>query len=463
MTIKKYSRFLLAASTSFLIALPFSVSAETIESSIVSALQNHPGVDAARAFLKASEADRLAERSGYFPEISVSGQGGRMYGDNATTRGLNVTRGAGYSNFWEGSANLKQTIFDGFGTSSRVAAAKARQKSANMDLLDVRESLALRASQSYIDLMRSHAALKLMKNHQAVMDDYLERIKISVDEGALDEAEYQQAMDSNVLLATFVTDYEGQAAAAEALYVEAVGAMPNGKMQVPTPNVDLLSSGVNKAIDLAKSNHPSLKSALYASKAAEETVDSERASFYPAFDGEVSYLQSDKEEFLGGEVEDARALVRMNWSFETGLGQFERVKKRKFEYNEAKARQRDVERQLERTIKQAYAEMKTAKQQLALQKKRYDLNKKLFSTFRNQFDAARVTLLQLMQAENQLFNVRLTKLNAEYQLLAAQYGVIASMGQLQNSVQLALASKPKAMPKKKTALNAISKNASQKP
>ena len=88
--------------------------AETLQRSVVAALNHHPSVTAAMANRDAYIEEKKEQFSGYFPAISVGAAGGRIYGDNSTTRGLSVTRGAGYSGYGEGSISLTQMLFDGF-------------------------------------------------------------------------------------------------------------------------------------------------------------------------------------------------------------------------------------------------------------------------------------------------------------------------------------------------------------
>lgn len=414
-----------------------AASALTIEQAITAALKKHPSVEAARAFVEASEADIEAQRSNYFGTFSASLSGGRIYGDNATTRGLSVTRGAGYSGFGEGSSSLIQPLFDGFATQSRVAAAKARAQSADMDLIDARENLALKTAQAYLDVMRAHTALAMIRNHTDKVDDYLERIKVSVEQGALDEAQYQQALDVKYILQSFISEYEGQALGAETQYIEAVGEIPEGNMSVPHPDLSFISDDIDLVIATAQEEHPTIKSAEFQAEALEYGIEEERSALYPTVDGEVSYLQSDRIELLGGEIVDARALLRMNWNFELGGGLFSRMEKRRRELSEALAKKRDIKRRLAGVIRQSYAELETVEKSLDHLNRRYELNANLYNTMQTQFEGARVSLLELMQADNQLFNIKLEKLNTEYRLLAAQYAVLASLGQLQGSIQLA--------------------------
>ncbi|MEM7680095.1 MAG: TolC family protein [Pseudomonadota bacterium] len=410
----------------------------TIEEAIRAALKKHPSVEAAQAFLDAQQADIEAQRSGYFPTFNASLTGGRIYGANALTRGLSVERGAGYSGFGEGSSSLTQPIFDGFGTESRVAAAEARAHSADMDLIDARENLALKTAQAYLDVMRTHSALYIIRDHINKIDDYLGRIEISVQEGVLDEAEYQQALDVKYILEGFISEYEGQALSAEAQFNEAVGMFPDGDMRVPHPDDDFIIEDIDEAVAVAKDVHPTVKSAEFSAEAIKYGVDEEMAALYPSLSSELSYLKSDRRELLGGETVDARAVLRMNWNFELGGGLFDRVEKKRLELGEAIAKKRDVSRRLEGVIRQSYAELDTAEKLLGHVNRRYELNSNFYSTLKTQFEGARVSLLELMQADNQLFNIKLEKLNTEYRVLASQYKILASLGQLQNSVEVAL-------------------------
>lgn len=411
--------------------------ADTLESTVATVLSQHPTVEAAQAALSAAEERRKGEVSRYFPELSVNSTAGRIYGDNATSRGLSVTRGAGYSYLWEGQFAARQMLFDGFETQNRIRAAEALQKSADLSIVDSRETLALRAAQSYLNVMRTHTALMMLNAQKKQVDDYLGRISVSVENGTSDDAEYQQGRDVKVILDSIIADYEGQVRAAEAEYAELSGRLPEGDMAAPRPHIDLLPSMVDEAISVAKESHPSLHAAAFEAKSYEHDIGSEKAGLYPDVDGEFSYLKSDKADIIGGEVIDGRAVVRMNWALETGGAQLARIREKKFQYNEARARMSDLERRVETGVKLAYSELKTAQFQLENSRKREELNGKLFETFKVQFEGARITLLQLMQADNQLFNTKLEKMNSKFRVLAAQYAALASMGRLQGSMSLA--------------------------
>lgn len=412
--------------------------AQSLRESLVMALENHPSVESAMAAVDISNQERREEFSGYFPEVSINANAGRIFGDNSTTRGLSVTRGEAYSFTSEASINVRQMIFDGLETTSRVGAAKARRQSANVDVLDVREQLSFVTVQAYINVVRSRKALAMIARHAERVDDYMNRIKTMVDEGAADEAELQQAKDIRVILDGIQADFEGQVSAAEAQYYEATGQFPDENLQDPVPfGLDELKEAAAD-IDSIVETHPSVVSAHYGTHAAEHDINAERGTLFPDLDGELSYLKSDKKDVIGGELVDAKALVRLSWNFSTGGADLARLKRTKFAHKESIAQLKELERQIERDVRLALSELETSEKQLDLLGQRQSLNAELFKTYESQFEAARINILQLMQAHNQLFNTKLETMNGRYRFVTAQYGVLASMGQLQNKMNIAI-------------------------
>ncbi|MCC6597602.1 MAG: TolC family protein [Alphaproteobacteria bacterium] len=422
-----------------LFAFAPGLGAATLQEMVSATLASHPAVEGAQARLQASVETKKAQVSGYFPEVSVTGTGGRNYADNSTSRGLSVSRGAGYSWLWEGSVTARQKIFDGMQTQNRVAASRADVKAAELGVVDVRESLAMRAVQTYIDLGRVRAGLALLQEQEKNIQNYLSRIENMVHEGAADETELQQAKDVLAILDNYKNDYEGQINILEADFFELAGYGPEGALNTVAPHPDFIPDSVEEATKLAVESHPLMRSALYDVRSARRSADVEKGALYPEVDGEVSYLKVDKEDLIGGEAVDARAVLRMNWNLETGGGQLARIREKNQRYKELQSHARELERTVSRTVRQAYAEYETATNQVEIQDRRVALNSKLFDTYKSQFEGARISLLQLMQSENQLLIARLEKMNAQSRVLLAQYSILAAMGRLQDSLNVVTA------------------------
>ncbi len=413
------------------------VSAETLRDSVSSALKTHPSVEAAFATSEANSESVKEERSAYLPSISLGATAGRGYLDNSTSRGLTTSRGAAYSWIWEGNASVTQSIYNAGEVNNRVMAAQARTDASQLTVIDTQENLALQATQSYIGVLRASDVLRTALVHKQEVTDYLGRIQVMVDEGVADESEIAQAKSLELQLQNIIIDFEGQREAALAQYLQIVGRLPQGLMERPVAVADLMDSSVDAAAARAKQNHPLILASLKEMRAADYSLDAEKSGAYPTVDGELSHLQRDQREEVGGELRDTRAVLRMNWGFETGGAQKARENRARAEYKEIMARQKETARQIEGDIRRAYSEYETSKKQLAVLKEREEIAQDLMEAYEAQFEGARVRLLQLMQTKNQLFSAKLETLNAEYRYLAAQYATLASTGKLHRSFSLA--------------------------
>ncbi len=418
------------------LVLPRTVAAETLRDAVGAALVSHPGLEIAAARKDISTAAEAEEFSNLFPQINTSATGGRMFGNNSTSRGLTVSRGEAYSWLWEGNASITQPIFNGFETYNRIDAAEARSGAAEYTMADAKQGIALRAAQAFLNVMRAQEAYAKTTSYQDKIKDYLSRINSMVEGGAADESEAAQAKNIQSMLENTVAEMDGQVKLALADYNEAVGSMPAGELKNDNSASVLPYKNVDEALGFATGNHPLIMSAQKSLDAEDEEVSADIGSMMPKLDGELSYLKRDQKEEIGGEVEDGRAVMRLNWGFSTGGGQLAKIRKSKAERSEALARIAQTQREIERDVRRAFVEYETASKQRDLAVKRTSVTKDLFNTYEKQFEASKVRLLQLMQAENQLFTAELEQINANYRVTMAEYAALASMGNLIGALHL---------------------------
>jgi adhesin transport system outer membrane protein len=260
-----------------------------------------------------------------------------------------------------------------------------------------------------------------------------------VNEGASDEAELQKSRDVQAILDNYTADYEGQVRSLEADYLALTGHMPDGALSVPMLRKDIIPASIDAAIEFGKTSHPQIKSAFFVQESASRNVKAEKGTLYPDLTGELSYDVLDQRDVIGGESEDARALLRLNWDLETGGGQLARIRERGYEEKQAALHVDELQRGVERSVRQAYSELATASKQLENQNARVELNKKLLDVQNTQFEAAKISLLQLMQSDNQLLITKLEQLNAQNRVLMAKYNILAAMGQIQPALNVNLA------------------------
>ena len=411
-----------------------SASAENVSDAVAQALQNHPSIEAARARIEASIEDKNEQYSSYFPELNVGVKGGRIFGDNSTTRGLVVTRGQAYSYYGEGSVSLRQPLLGLWQTSYKVGAAEARVKSANQSAMDVREKLALMTAKAYTELLRNKEARELIEKRLKEMKSLEGRIAEAVKDGGLQETDQQRAQDLLLALKRTETSVDLGLQNAEAQYIEYVGIVPPTELFRPIIAINMAPESVEEAIVYALKNNAAYRASKLGVDAARNDLSAERWELAPDVDGEFSYLRSDQEDEIGGETTDARAIVRLNWDFSTGGAQFARINKKRHEHKEALANAEEYKKQLERMVRIAYANYSAQLDMQDFTRQREALSQKVFKNSQVQFDGARISLLDLLRAHNERTAVQLEEITSKYEVISAQLDLLASLGLLRESL-----------------------------
>lgn len=418
---------------------PQSARAETLAAAVQSALTYHPTATAAVADSDALDAESREKKSDFYPQVSVAATGGREFADNSTSRGLSTVRGTGYSWLWEGNVTASQLLFDGFETNRRVDAAAARRDSSLYSVMDVRENLALRTALAYLDVMRAKASVEKLQAHEKIINDYVRRIEKMVKDGGADRSMTEQAKDVRAQLRSSLSNMQGQLKVSTAAYIDLTGHEPSDPMDKPVPQADMIAPDADGASDYAMIHHPMIRAAVMTEAASGMDAAAEQAAWYPDVRAEASYLKRDLDDVIGGEVTDAKAVVRMNWNYAVGGAQQARVRKTMHRREESRAKMEEMRRRVTRDIQVAYSDRGTAREQVEVQRERVDINKGLLKAHKAQFEAAKVNLLQLLQTENALFNADLALMNGEYRVLSSEYSILASTGRLQEALQVATA------------------------
>ena len=392
------------------------------------AIKNHPLVMAAQASEKAAVQSVKEEKSRYYPTASVGLGFGRVFADNTTTRGLSVTRGTGYSWYGDGTASINQTVYDWSATDNSVSAAKFRRNSADASLDNQQSSIAFQAAQAYIQVLRSQILMQQAQAHLTAMKSFRDRIQTLVSDGGGDRSELTRADDIVLLADNALNQYTTDHTVALANYIEIIGREPDGDLSNPDINLQRLPNAIDEAISLAIKMHPQMKMAQSEANAAYYEKEKEEANLLPNLNAELSYTKRDQRDLIGGESEDRRALLRMNWDI--SFGGAELASQRRAEQLEKEAAQNyeAQKRTIARDIRVAWASHNLAQKQHTNEQDRYKTVQNTYGTFKEQYEGGQKSILELMIAEDQSFAVQQNLINARYREMESAYALMSVIG-----------------------------------
>lgn len=406
--------------------LPCAACSQSLEEAITATLKTNPDVIASSFGVEAAEQLHRQARGAYLPSLDLVLAGGRESSSNTTTRALGaddlrLTRS-------ERSLRLTQLMFDGGSTINFIRQQSALADAAAARLVRTRENISLRTIQVYLESLRRDEVVRLAEENLAHHDDTLEKITERFESGVGTKVDVVQTRGrraqakSNVLLSR----RESQNGSAE--FYRVVGEYPQD-LVLPQA-VGGLPATLEEALEIAFRNNPGLKAAEADLAAAEAARKQAKGSFFPRFDLELGATRNDDTDGSVGPNDDETAVIRMTYNIYRGGADRARL-------NEAEAREfasrellNSTKRAVEEDVTLIWNELQDILLRLEYLEAHLSATEEVLVVYREQLNLGKRTLLDLLDIQNELLRTQIAKVSGDHIALLARYRVLASTGQL---------------------------------
>ncbi|MEP1537438.1 MAG: TolC family protein [Paracoccaceae bacterium] len=399
--------------------------AESLKNAVRNALTSNPSVLAATSEARANAYDLLKLQSEYQPTVTLYGRAGAQRLDDPSSLSAADTGDTLFAR--EIGLEAEVVLFDGARRANLVYSNAARVDGSIFRLLDASETLALNATEVYIDTYRHRrlldAASRNLRRHQVIG----RQVNDLVESGRLPVSDRLQIQDRIRAAQLVLIDMRRSVKDAEARYKRIIGNPPSSAMSVPGIRVkvgklqDLLRVAVENSHRVRIANIE-IDRAEYEKKVI-EADRKPRVSLNAGIrrgsdlDGNRS---SETDTFVG---------VRMNWILHQGgrnarsRAEIERKHKATSERNVA---MREVRELAERTWNGHAANS----ERLQLLSQQFRINRNLVTQFNSEFEAGTRSLLDVLEAERASFDVEFEKISAEASLTFSAYRLLATQSRL---------------------------------
>ena len=393
--------------------LPLDVFRERVLGAVVV----HPDVLALRASLASTRESTRELEAARLPQVSARADVASHRSDRSTITGVPKreyeTASAGLT--------LAQHIYDFGVIDSSVLVGRERYAAVQARLDGRRDELALRAVQTWHDVIRSRRLLaQLQLNQQSLenMVGYLTR-RYDLGGGPISDVWRAQARlaDARASLASAQVRVRN----AEASYREVFDAAP-GALDLPVlPNVDRQAIATGAA-DLVR-DYPAVRSAEASRRAAEQELDLTLRRERPTVGLEVSAQRRDLVG-RGAPGNDVSASLVLRYSFYSGGADRARAAQAAFRAVEATEQVRSITVQVDRALSQAIATEDNAATTLAARRDGVTLAVQALRAVREQFANRRGSLLDLLNAQDVLHAAGVGLSEAEIDAALARWQVL---------------------------------------
>jgi adhesin transport system outer membrane protein len=190
------------------------------------------------------------------------------------------------------------------------------------------------------------------------------------------------------------------------------------------------------AAGLASVDSPTVKIANADIEVAKAELQGSRAGYYPSLDLELGTSANDNIDGLKGSAIDAQALLVLRYNLFRGGGDIARERESFQRISEARESLRRAQRTSEEQARVGYNALVTAQARLEALRARVTAQRETRDTYAQQFDLGQRSLLDLLDAENELFAARSELTTAEYTEMFAVYRVLAVIGGLLTTLDI---------------------------
>lgn len=406
-----------------------AANAETLREALAKAYLNNPTLLAARARLRAVDEGVSEAISGWRPTVTFNYDIGKTHRDSTGTGSVS----GGDQNFTPRTANisLDQNIYRGGRTVAETKQAEQNVLAQRARLATTEQEVMLAAGTAYMDVLRDEAVLRLNQNNERVLRRQLEATRDRFQVGEVTRTDVAQAESRLARATADRIQSEGDLATSRAEYRDVIGDFP-GTLE-PAKSLGKMPSSQEDAISQARGNSPEVLSARFDERAAAEAIKVQTGALLPTVD-----LEADATRQNDTTSDDSRTdRETINLEFTIPLYQGGAVSSR---IREAKQTHSQRRRELDAAIRSAIADGTTAWEEYQTSIAQIEALSAgvraatiALEGVRQESQVGSRTVLDVLDAEQELLNARVSLVGAQRDEVVASMDVRRRIGTLQAS------------------------------
>jgi outer membrane protein len=424
--------------------VPLLARGETLESALVQAYVNNPSLNSQRAAVRVTDENVPQALSGYRPRVSITGTGGQQ-SLSSTSRVVSPNLPAnvspntpatyavqsGYNTPASYGATITQTLFNGFQTANKTRQAESQVQAARATLRVAEQTVLLNAATAYMNLLRDTAILDLQRRNVEVLQEQLRQTRDRFNVGEVTRTDVAQSESRLAAGRSQVLSAEATYKASAATYRQVIGVDP-GKLTAGAPVDRFSPPNLPSAVGLATVVHPSISTAQFNVDAATQAVKVAEASLYPTVSVTGQYTKN--YEVVGSlntiENYQASVLGTLSIPIYQGGAEYSLIRQAKETLGQRRL-DLDVARdQIRQTAVQAWGQLYAAKSNVDSTQAQVQAAEIALNGVREEARVGQRTTLDVLNAQQELVNARVSLVGAQRDRVVASYTLLAAVGRL---------------------------------
>jgi len=420
--------------TLLFLVLSAPAAAQRLQDAVQTALRRNPEVLGAAANLRAANEAYAAASAGLFPVVDLRVGSGREETDSLATRAA-TGGGTRTLNRQEANLTLRQNIYDGQQVRSEMDSQKYRVESTHSRLAETAEQIAFRVTEIYLDALRDAEIVRLATDNVRNHEQLLEKTRWRFSSGVGQRADVEQASARLALASAQLEASRGNAEDTMARYQRVVGRLPQGLVMPASPERQIPAT-LPEAQKLGRDNSYGLQAAQADVNSAQATIRTVRSELFPRVDVELAANRNRDTDGIPAQNNDLSAMLVMRYNLYRGGGDQARVRQARERETAAAENANNITEFTDESVARSWVARNTARNRLAPLESHVRASEQVLEAYRSQFELGRRSLLDLVNAENELFQSRAALSSGRIAARSSEFRLLAAMGLLVKSLGL---------------------------
>lgn len=327
-------------------------------------------------------------------------------------------------------ATFQQNVFQGFSTMAKIKGAKGIVAARQASLYATQQDVFLEAINAYVNVLNADEVLKLKKNNQRVLQEYYDLCRQKQEVGVLTATDVAQASARLEGAKYQTTQAQAEYDNAQETFRRIYGRAEDKYTDVSLERVKhLFPASVDEAEEYAMRNHPLIVALNAQEAAARENITVARKSRLPSVDIKASAMQLNDIPVID-DVRDGRVGVYFSMPLYDKGNASANVEKVRHTVAGIQDRTVDARRGIVEHLRQAWNTYDAQTYAITAAQAAVKANQLALDGTREEQARGRRTVLDVLNAEQELLNSRVSLSQARHGKVAAYFAVLAATGKL---------------------------------
>ncbi len=402
--------------------------ARTLRKSLADAYYTNPRIKAARAQLKEIDEQAAQAISNWRPSASLSADLGRAW-SRATSRSTGVTIRSRTARIPRGvNLTVSQTIWRGGRNFAQLRQAEGNIRAQRSRLLSTEQTVFLEVVRAHMNVVRDLAVVRLSEVNVVRLIRQLRATRDRFSVGEVTRTDVAQAQARVARARADLIRAEGELQNARANYRNLVSRLPS-KLRKPRRFL-LIPKQRGEVIRQARRYHPDVIAAIFAERAAYAAVDLVRGELLPTLSVEGTIGHNRDSGGPDTSANSASVTARLTVPLYLSGATMSRMRAAKQAVFRLKYDRAQAYRTVTENATQGWNSYRTASSQVRAFRSEARANGIALEGVRQEARAGLRTVLDVLDAQQELFQSRVDLVRAERDRVVAAYEVWAAMGRM---------------------------------